>query len=75
MSNLVASCKLDMQSLHQKLKLTADSGKRLQLRRTYRRRRTLKKTKTAGKGTGNHPGKYVIFDGETVSMQPHHSAV
>jgi len=22
---------------------------------------------------GNHPGKYVI--GETVSMQPHHSAV
>jgi len=73
MSNLVASCKLDMQSLHQKL--TADSGKRLQLRRTYRIRRTLKKTKTAGKGVGNHPGKYVICDGETVSMQPHHSAM
>jgi len=48
-------------------------GKPLQLERTYHRRRTLRKTKTARKGTGNHPGKYVIR--ETVSMQPHHSAV
>jgi len=48
-------------------------GKPLQLGRTYHRRRTLRKTKTAGKATGNHPGKYVIH--ETVSMQPHHSVV
>jgi len=48
-------------------------GKPLQLGRTYYRRRTLRKTKTAGKSTGNHPGKYVIR--ENVSMQPHHSAV
>jgi len=48
-------------------------GKPLQLGRTYHRRRTLRNTKTAGKATGNHPGKYVIR--ETVSMQPHHSAV
>jgi len=29
--------------------------------------------KTAGNATGNHPGKYVIR--ETVSIQPHHSAM
>jgi len=33
----------------------------------------LRKTKIAGKATGNHPGKYMVRD--TVSMQPHHSAV
>ena len=37
------------------------------------RRRILGKTKTSGKATGNHPGKYVIRD--TVSMQSHHSVV
>jgi len=31
-------------------------GKPLQLGRTYRRRRTLRKTKTTGKATENHPG-------------------
>jgi len=31
------------------------------------------KTKTAGKATEIHPGNYMIH--ETVSMQPHHSAV
>ena len=36
-------------------------------------RRTLREMKTAGKATGNHPGKYMIR--ETVGMQPHHSAV
>ena len=35
-------------------------GKPLQLGRTYHRRRTLRKTKTAEKATGNHLGKYVI---------------
>jgi len=44
-------------------------GKPLQLGRTYHRR-TLRKTKTAWKATGHHPGKYV-----RLSMQPHHSAV
>ena len=34
--------------------------KYLQLWRTYHRRRTLRKMKTAGKATGNHPGKYVM---------------
>jgi len=48
-------------------------GKPLQLGRTYSSRRTSRKTKTTGKATGNHPGKYVIR--ETVSMQPQHSAV
>jgi len=48
-------------------------GKPLQLGRTYHRRRTLKKTKTAGKATGTYPGKYAIH--EVVSMQPHHSAM
>jgi len=35
-------------------------GKPLQLGRTYHSRTTLRKTKTAGKATGNHPGKCVI---------------
>jgi len=48
-------------------------GKPLQLGRSYHRRRTLKNMKTTGKAMGNQPGKYVIP--ETVSMQPHHSAV
>jgi len=47
--------------------------KHLQLGRTYHMRRTLREMKTAGKATGNHPGKYMIR--ETVGMQPHHSAV
>ena len=48
-------------------------GKPLQLGRTCHRRRTLGKTKTAGKAMGNPPGKYMIC--KTVSMQPHHSVV
>jgi len=48
-------------------------GKPLQLGMSYHRRRTLRKTKTAGKATGTHPGKYVIRG--TVSMQSQHSAV
>jgi len=48
-------------------------GKAVQVGRTCHRRRTLRKTKTARKAMGNHPNKYVIR--ETVSMQPHHSAV
>ena len=75
-SNPVASRKLDTRSLHQKLAAAKDSevrGKPLQLRRTYHRRRTLRKTNTARKATRNHHGKYVIRG--TVSMQPHHSAV
>jgi len=48
-------------------------GNSLQLGRTYHRRRTLRKTKTAGKATGTHPGKYTIH--EVVSMQPHHSVM
>jgi len=62
--------------LHYITLLAKDSdvtGKPLQLGRTYHRRRTLRKTKTAGKATGNHPCKYVIR--ETVSMQLYHSAV
>jgi len=62
--------------LHYITLLAKDSdvtGKPLQLGRTYHRRRTLRKTKTAGKATGNHPDKYVIR--ETVSMQLYHSAV
>jgi len=47
-------------------------GKPLQLERTYHRR-TLRKIKTTGKATGNHPGKYMIR--EIVSMQSHHSAI
>jgi len=39
-------------------------GKPLQLERTCHRRRTLRKTKTAGKATGNHPGRYVIHETE-----------
>jgi len=35
-------------------------GKPLQLRSTYHRR-TLRKTKTAGKATGNNAGEYVIL--------------
>jgi len=31
-------------------------GKPLQLERAYHRRRTLRKTKAAGKATRNHPG-------------------
>jgi len=34
--------------------------KPLQFGRTYHRKRTLRKMKTTGKATGNHPGKYVI---------------
>jgi len=48
-------------------------GKPQQLVTTYNRRRKLRKTKTAGKARGNHPDKYVIR--ETVSIQPHHSAM
>jgi len=48
-------------------------GKPLQLGRTCHGVSTLRKTKNAGKATGNQPGKYVIR--ETVSMQSHHSAV
>jgi len=47
-----------------KSKDTEVRGKPLQLRRTYHRRRTLRKTKTAGKATGNHRGKYVIRETE-----------
>ena len=39
-------------------------GKCLQLGRTYHSRRTLRKKKTTGKATGNHPGKYVIRETE-----------
>jgi len=52
------------------------SRKPLQLGRTwtYHRRRTLRKTKIAGKATETTgAGKYVIR--ETVSIQLHHSAV
>jgi len=35
-------------------------GKPLQLGRTYHRRRTLRKMKTAGKVMENHPDKYMI---------------
>jgi len=45
----------------------------VEVERTYHRRRTLGKTKTIGKAIENHPRKCVIR--ETVSMQPHHSAV
>jgi len=38
-----------------------------------KRKRTLRKMKTTGKATGNHPGKYLIS--ETVSMQPRHSSM
>jgi len=48
-------------------------GKPLQLGKTYHRKRTLRKTKTAEKATETYPAKYMIH--ETVSMQPHHSAV
>ena len=61
-SNPVVSRKPDTQSLHQKLAAGKDSevrGKPLQLGRTYHKRRTFEKTKTAAKATGNHPGKYV----------------
>jgi len=67
-SNPVASRKPDTQSQHQKLAagvLVNDNevkGKPLQLGRTYHRRRTLRKTKTAGKMMGTHPGKYVICE-------------
>jgi len=49
------------------------SRKPLPVGRTYHRRRALRKMKTVGKATGNHPGKYMIC--ETVSMHQHHSAV
>jgi len=39
-------------------------GKPLQLGRTCHRRRTLRKTKTTGKATENHPGKNVIHKTE-----------
>jgi len=42
------------------LKTVEVRGKPLQLGRTYHRRRTLRKMKTARKAMGNHPGKYVI---------------
>jgi len=42
------------------LKNSEVRGKLLQLGRTYDRRITLRKTNTAGKATGNHPGRYVI---------------
>jgi len=39
-------------------------GKPLQLGRTYHNRRTLRKTKTAGKAMENQPDKYVIRETE-----------
>ena len=51
------------ESLHQMLAKNSEvRGKPLQLGRTYHRRRTLRKTKTAEKATGNHPGKCVIHE-------------
>jgi len=57
----VASRKPDTRSLHYSCLLAKDSevrGKSLQLGRTYYRRRTLRKTKTPGKSTEKHRGKY-----------------
>jgi len=45
------------------------TGKPLQLGRTYHRR-TLTKTKTTRKATGNHPGKYVIHETEYADAPP-----
>jgi len=58
-SNLVAFHRSSMWSLHQKRAKDGEvRGKPLQLGRTYHRR-TLRETKTTGKVTENHPGKYV----------------
>jgi len=46
-------------------------GKPVQFGRTYHTRRTVRKTKTAGKAKEKPPWQIR----ETVSMQPHHSAV
>jgi len=43
-------------------------GKPLQLGRTYHRRRTLRKMKTAGKATGNHSGKHVTRETEYTAV-------
>jgi len=70
---LAASLRPSTWSLIRSWLLAKDSevrGKPLQVGRTYRRRRTLRKTKTARKAMGNHPGKYLIR--ETMSMQLHH---
>jgi len=70
-SNPVASRKPDTRSLHQKL--TSEIRVRpLQLWRIYHKRRTLKKTKTAGKTTRNKP---CVTAYVRLSMQSHHSAV
>jgi len=68
-SNPVVSCRPGTWVCISSWLLAKDSdvrGKPLQLGRTYHRRRKFWKMKTAGKATGNHPGKYVIH--ETVSM-------
>jgi len=55
--------------MHMLAKDSEVRGKPLQLGKTYHRRRTFRKTKTAGKATGNHPGKYVMRETNYAAAQ------